>query len=263
MFGRKYRLVLSILCFLCPMFVLLAIAPAQNADATDEKIIERYKLMLERKPKEDNTFDRLCQFYTEGAGVERMVADYQAEIEAKPNNANLQLILGHIYKRLGKYTDAIAAYNRAIELAPNDYYPHFALGQAYTTLRQHEDAISALTQAAELATTSHAAPLDELIALYKTLGRAYFSRDQIEEAISAWSKIAEINPQYIFARVELADLFRKQELYTQAIEQHEAIVLLEKDDPYRVCLSYREIGKIQEEKVIIKKLSKATTLPLH
>ena len=253
MFGRKYPLVLSILCFLCLMFVFLAIAPAQNADATDEKIIERYKLMLERKPKEDNTFDRLYQFYTEGAGVERMVADYQAEIEAKPNNANLQLILGHIYKRLGKYTEAVAAYNRAIELTPNDYYPHFALGQAYTTLRQHEDAIPALTQAAELATTSHAAPLDELIALYKTLGRAYFSRDRIEEAVSAWSKIAEIDPQNIFARIELADLFREQELYTKAIEQHEAIIRLEQDNPYRVCLSYREIGKIQEERVDYQK----------
>ena len=220
--------------------------------------------MLERKPKEDNTFERLYQFYTEGAGVERMVADYQAEIEAKPNNANLQLILGHIYKRLGKYTDPIAAYNRAIELAPNDYYPHFALGQAYTTLRQHEDAIPALTQEAdELATTSHAAPLDALIALYKTLGRAYFSRDRMEEAVSAWSKIAEIDPQNIFARIELADLFREQELYTKAIEQHEAIIRLEQDNPYRVCLSHREIGKIHEEKVIIKKLSKATTLPLH
>ena len=248
MFERKNRLVLFILCFLCHMLVLLSTVLAQDADATDEKIIERYKLMLERKPKEGSTFDRLCQFYTEGAGLERMVADYQAEIEAKPNNANLQLILGHIYKRLGKYTDAIAAYNRAIELAPNDYYPHFALGQAYATLPQHEDAIPALTQAAELATTSHAAPLDELIALYKTLGRAYFSRDRIEEAVSAWSKIAEIDPQNIFARIELADLFREQELYTQAIEQHEAIILLEKDDPYRVCLSYREIGKIQEEK---------------
>ena len=230
------------------MLVLLSTVLAQNADPTDEKIIERYRLMLERKPKEGSTFDRLYDFYVEGAGLEQMVADYQAEIEAEPSKANLPLILGHIYKRLGKNTEAIAAYKRAIELTPDDYYPHFVLGQVYATLRRHEDAIPALTQAAELATTSHAAPLDELIALYKTLGRAYFSRDQVEEAISAWSKTAEINPDNIFARVELADLFREQELYTQAIEQHEAIIRLEQDDPYRVCLSYREIGKIQEEK---------------
>ena len=178
MFGRKYPLVLFILCFLCHMLVLLSTVLAQNADATDEKIIERYKLMLERKPKEGSTFDRLYHFYVEGAGLEQMVADYQAEIEAEPSKENLPLILGHIYKRLGKNTEAIAAYKRAIELTPDDYYPHFALGQVYATLRRHEDAIPALTQAAELATTSHAAPLDELIALYKTLGRAYFSRDQ-------------------------------------------------------------------------------------
>ena len=248
MFGRKYPLVLFILCFLCHMLVLLSTVLAQNADATDEKIIERYKLMLERKPKEGSTFDRLYHFYVEGAGLEQMVADYQAEIEAEPSKANLPLILGHIYKRLGKNTEAIAAYKRAIELTPDDYYPHFELGQVYATLRRHEDAIAVLTQATELASASHAAPLDELFALYKTLGHAYFSRDQVEESISAWSKIAEIDPDKLFARVELADLFREQELYTQAIEQHEAIIRLKKDDSYRVCLSYREIGKIQEEK---------------
>ena len=47
----------------------MATVLAQNADATDEKIIERYKLMLERKPKEGSTFDRLYHFYVEGAGV--------------------------------------------------------------------------------------------------------------------------------------------------------------------------------------------------
>ena len=56
-----------------------------------------------------------------------------------------------------------------------------------------------------------------------------------------------MDPENIFSRIELADLFREQELYTQAVEQHEAIVELKRDDPYRVCLSLREIGKIHEE----------------
>ena len=248
MFERINRPSLFILCLLCLMLVLLATAPAESSEVTDEKIIERYKLMLERKPKEGSTFDRLYHFYVDGAGLERMVADYQAEIEAKPNNASLQLILGHIFKRLDKNTEAVSAYKRAIELTPNDYYPHFALGQVYATLRRHQDAIAVLKQAAELSSESNAASLDELIALYKALGRAYFSRDHVEEAILAWGKIAEIDPQNIFARIQLADLFREQELYTKAIEQHEVIIRLKKDDPYRVCLSHREIGKIHEEK---------------
>ncbi len=127
------------------------------------------------------------------------------------------------------------------------YYPQFTLGQAYSAIRRHEEAILALTQAAELASASHAVTLDELITLYKTLGHAYFSQDRVEEATAAWSKIAEIDPQDVFARVELAALFHEQELYTEAIEQYEAIIQLKKEDPYRVCLSHREIGKIQEE----------------
>ncbi len=246
MFERPKQLIVLILFLCCFVPILLAIAPNQD-EAVDEKIIIRYKQMLERKPKEGSTFDRLYQFYLEGLGLDQMVIDYQTEAAAKPENPNLQLILGHIYKRLGKNTEAIVAYRHAVDLASDDYYPHFALGQMYATLRQHEGAIAALTKAADLAIASQSATPDELTATYKVLGRAYFRRDRIDEAIAAWGKIAELDPENIFSRIELADLFREQELYTQAIEQHEAVVQLKRDDPYRVCLSLREIGKIQEE----------------
>ena len=248
MFTYRNRAIVLVLCLLYLVPVFAPIARGQDETAADEKIIERYKLMLERKPKEGSTFDRLYQFYLEGAGLEQMVADYQTEAEAKPNDPNIQLILGHIYKRLGKDAETLAAYQRAVELAPNDYYPHVALGGAYAMLRRHEDAIAALTQAAELSTASQTATIDDLTALYKALGRAYFSRDRVDQATSAWGKIAEIDPRNIFARIELADLFREQELYDQAIAQHQAIAEIKKDDPYRVCLSHREIGKIQEQK---------------
>ena len=248
MLGRvKSQVVVASLCL---VFFTLYFPPSVFAqDATnDAKIIERYKLMLSRKPKEGSTFDRLYQFYIEGAGLDAMVADYQAEAEAKPDNPNMQLILGHIYKRLGKDIEAVETYLRAVELAPDNYYPYFALGQAYATLLQHENAINALKQAAVFAEETRAAPLEELTDIYKALGSAYFRRDRVDEAIAAWTKIAELDPENIFTRIELADLLREQELYAQAIAQHEAIIQSKKEDPYRVCLSRREIGNIHEAK---------------
>ena len=140
MFERPKQLIVLILFLCCFASILLAIAPNQD-EAFDERIVERYKQMLERKPKEGSTFDRLYQFYLEGLGLDQMVIDYQTEAAAKPENPNLQLILGHIYKRLGKNTEAIVAYRHAVDLASDDYYPHFALGQMYATLRQHEGAM--------------------------------------------------------------------------------------------------------------------------
>ena len=235
-----------VVCVLCLIFCVSYLSPITFAQ--DEKIIERYKLMLSRNPKEGSTFDRLYQFYLEGAGLDAMIADYQAETQAEPNDANTQLILGHIHKRLGKDLETVTAYQRAVELAPNDYYPHFALGQMFATLRQHENAIRELTKAAELSEQTQAASPEELMEIYKALGRTYFSRDRVDEAISAWEKIPELDPENIFSRIELADLFREQELYEQAIAQHEAIIELKADDPYRVCLSRREIGNIHDEK---------------
>lgn len=244
MFRKEKCLIVACVLYLlsCTLYF-----PATTA-AQDEKVVERYKLMLSRNPKEGSTFDRLYQFYLEGDGLDAMVADYQAEAEVKPNDSNLQLILGHIHKRLGKDTETLAAYQRAVELAPNGYYPRFALGQMYATLRRHEDAIQELTKAAELSEETQAASPEELMTIYKALGRAYFSRDRVDEAIAAWTKISELDPENIFSRIELADLFREQQLYEQAIAQHEAIIALKTDDPYRVCLSRREIGNIHEEK---------------
>ena len=248
MHGRvKSQVVVASLCLI---FFTLYLSPSVFAqDATnDAKIIERYKLMLSRKPKEGSTFDRLYQFYLEGRGLEAMVVDYQAEAETKPDNPNPQLILGHIYKRLGRDAEAVKAYQRAVELAPNNYYPHFALGQAYAILLQHENAIGALKQAAKIAEETQAATPEDLTAIYKALGRAYFRRDRVDEAILVWTKIAELDPENIFTRIELADLLREQELYEQAIVQHEAIIQFKAEDPYRVCLSWREIGNIHEAK---------------
>ena len=248
MFGQKnYMIAVFVLSFIACALCLPSITLAQD-ETDDAKIIERYKLMLSRKPKEGSTFDRLYQFYLEGAGLDAMVADYQAETQAKPDNANPQLILGHIYKRLGRDAEAVSTYQRAVALAPDNYYPHFALGQAYAILLQHENAIGALSQAAKIAEETQAATPEELIAVYKALGSAYFRRDRVDAAIAAWTKIAELDPENIFTRIELADLLREQELYEQAIAQHEAIIEIKAEDPYRVCLSRREIGNIHEAK---------------
>ena len=214
----------------------------------DESIISRYKQILLGKPKEGSTFDRLYQFYLEGDGLEAMLNEYQTEAQNKPNNPNLQLILGHLYKRLGKDTQAITSYQRAVELAPENYYPHFALGKLYKTLRKHKEAIMELSKAAKLSEKVQDVPPDELTSIYQDLGYSFFHRDRVDEAIQTWQKIAELDPMDIFARIELAELFREQELYQQAIAQHEDIIKLKKDDPYRVCLSHREIGNILEIK---------------
>ena len=181
MFRRqKHTIAVYVLCFIVCSLYFASITLAQD-EANDAKIIERYKRMLSRKPKEGSTFDRLYQFYLEGSGLDAMVADYQAEAQAKPDDANPQLILGHIYKRLGKDAEAIEAYQRAVTLSSNNYYAYLALGQIYTTLRRYKAAINALTQAAALSEQTESATSDDQMTIYKTLGRAYFHQDRVDE----------------------------------------------------------------------------------
>ena len=221
---------------------------AQDA-LNDAKIIERYKLMLSRKPKEGSTFDRLYQFYLEGAGLDAMVTDYQAEAEAKPDNPNVQLIWD-ISTNASEKTQRLS---RHISVQSN-LHPTITTHILRSDRRMRycfsmKTPFTALKQAAIFAEETHvSATLEDFTAIYKALGRAYFRRDRVDEAITAWTKIAELDPENIFTRIELADLLREQELYEQAIAQHEAIIQFKKEDPYRVCLSWREIGNIHEAK---------------
>ena len=166
MLSREKHPIVVCLLFLmiCPFCFVLTV-PAQDG-TSDANVIERYKLMLSRKPKEGSTFDRVYQFYLEGPGLDTMLSDYRTEAQADPNNLNVQLILGHLYKRLGKDAEAVAAYQRAVQLAPDSYYPHFALGQMHATLRQHEEAIGELTKAATLSEQAQNVPPEELTAIY-------------------------------------------------------------------------------------------------
>ncbi|MYB64334.1 tetratricopeptide repeat protein [Candidatus Poribacteria bacterium] len=244
--GYKSIIVCLICLFLLP-FSIITLCIAQDV-TNDEIIIQRYKQLLHQNPKEGSTFDRVYQFYLESAGLEAMLNDYQAEVQANSNDPNLHLILGHLYKRLGKDIDAVKAYQRAVELGPENYYPHFALGKFYASLRNNEEAIQSLTTASKLSVQAQNVPPEELTEIYKALGHAYFQRDKVDEAIQAWKKTTELDPDDIFARIEIAELFVEQELFSQAISQYNAIIQLKKEDTYRVCLSHREIGNIHEAK---------------
>ena len=78
MFGqRKCTIAISLLYLISSILCFTSITAAQD-EAEDTKIIERYKQMLNQKPREGSTFDRLYQYYLEGAGLDAMVTDYQS-----------------------------------------------------------------------------------------------------------------------------------------------------------------------------------------
>ena len=62
---EKCSVVIGVLYLISCTLLFSSIASAQD-ETNDARIIERYKRMLSRNPKEGSTFDRLYQFYLEG-----------------------------------------------------------------------------------------------------------------------------------------------------------------------------------------------------
>jgi tetratricopeptide (TPR) repeat protein len=220
---------------------LLPLFPTRGEMSVNEKVVRRYKRLLVQKPVEGSTLDSLCRIYIEGPGLDELIGEYEAELKREPRNPALHLILGHLYKRTGRIGEAIEEYRKAAEISPQDYYPKFALGQLNYELREYEKSIQELEEAVRLNP-----PKESLSKIYKLLGKAYFYRNRPQEAVKSWRRMAEVEPENAFARMELAELFKEQELYQEAIEQLQAVIRLKSDDPYRVCISLREIGEIYE-----------------
>jgi tetratricopeptide (TPR) repeat protein len=229
----------------CLLMTLSFIAlSAQNAD-----VLERYRRILHDNPRDEEggSFERMYRLYLDGPGVDQLVREYETAAKENPNDANIHLILGHIYKRLGKEGKAIEEYRRAVKLSPENYYLRFVLGRAYLSLRQYDDAIAELERAASLKPKERT-PIyaDDLLDIYRSLGKAYLRKNRPDDAVKAWRKIAELESEDVYLRQELADLFVEQGLYPEAIEQYRAIIRMKKSDPYKVCQSLREIGRIYE-----------------
>jgi len=238
--SHKKQTFTIILTIIITLFIFGRLSAQED---TDQKVIGRYQKILKAKPREGSAFDRLYQLYLEGPGLERMLSDYEQAVISQPKEPSLHLILGHIYKRLGREQDAVKSYQQAATLDPRGVYPRLVLGQLLARLRDYEGAIKRLEDATNLEPSA-----DDMVAIYKSLGHCYLRRDRVDDAVKAWKSIAELDPENVFSRLELADLFKEQELYDEAIEQHRAVIKLKESDAYRVCLSLREIGKIYELK---------------
>jgi tetratricopeptide (TPR) repeat protein len=196
---------------------------------------------------------RLASYRTTQEGSEAAVEFLSRAIEADPQFVGAQYALGVVHQNLGNRWKAAAQFRASAQLDPTYAEPYKALGDLYLTAprRLFEEAIKAYARAIDLRpfyAEAHVGlgdalaakgEVDPAVAAYQkglehnpmnakvhvSLGKIYYAEKGLYyESVSAYKKAIDLDPQYLEARMGLAEVYEDKGLYQEAIEEYRKVV---------------------------------------
>ena len=130
-----------------------------------------------------------------------------------PQNYNGWVILGVTYRALRNNFKAIEIYKDIIHKFPNQSAAYNNLGNTYLDIGNVEESIKFYSKSIEI-DNNDCNP-------YDGLGLAYTSQGNLEKANEYFKKAIKINPSFERAQFNLADNYRKRNMYKEAIGHYE------------------------------------------
>lgn len=119
------------------------------------------------------------------------------------------------YLELGEYSAAEESIRIAEEIDPNDGYVYFLLGRNYLGRQQWEPALLSLQTATRLGVPDWAKGL-----VHAYLGHAYKNLGQSTEALAQFSKAVEINPNDVWAWLEMGHISSGMGIAAKSVEYY-------------------------------------------
>lgn len=132
----------------------------------------------------------------------------------------------------GEWEKALAEYEKALAEMPDDPAVHGHLGLAYLELERFESALEAYTKASRLA-PDDPAPLRRIAAIHERLGQRHAAADAMfsmagiherqrswKEAIQAYQRAIQLHPDYLPARLALAEIYAQLDQPQRAVKAY-------------------------------------------
>ncbi len=196
------------MCLLLLAFTAMAQQPA-------DKVIERYKQMLEKNPAEGTALDRLWQAYLESGRTAELFDEYNAG-----GTFTSEMLFGLVLRKAGKSDEALAAFERAAALDAGNPLPLFALAKLHTEAGHPRYAAAALEKALALLPAEDPRQAETLL----QLGAAWLAASELLKAADAWERAAALHPEDLELRRRLADSYARNHLAERAVPHIEYIV---------------------------------------
>ncbi|MBQ9396310.1 MAG: tetratricopeptide repeat protein [Proteobacteria bacterium] len=211
----------SIRRFFCSAAIILAAlftpfsAIAQDDWAADDssfeaRKMERYQQLVDQSPEKSYAFNQLMATVGKGAQYQKLLADYEKKVAAKPQNFNLRMILGHIYQHGGRTNEAIESYKKALEIKKTAL-AYMSIAAAEADNKNFEPAVQNYEEAAKLNPSK-----EQKQEIWRALAEIAIYRRDMERARTYFAELIKLEPNSLFIRRELSQIYAENRLYADA-----------------------------------------------
>ena len=208
----------------------------------DEKAIDHYRKVIERKPDLIPARLNLAMVLLRGGRPEEAAPHLKVVVEARPEDARLQHMLARALFDGGLPAEAISAFQRVVELDPASADAYLGLGQSLARLYRFDEAAIAYRQASTLNT--------ELAQMMLELGELRESKGQINEALALYRDYLDSHPGEIAVLERIGFLLINLKRYPEAITMLETAVRERPSVANRAALAQAHSMNDQSEKAL-------------
>ena len=201
---------------LCASAAALPGAWAAPADPLpSQKILERYRQMLEKSPGEGIALERLWKAYGDSGQTAQLLEHYQKAASSGDASFAHSLVLGYLLRKTGQLAEARAAFEKAAQREPKSPLPWLALAKLEAA--RPADAAGFLEKALPLFEPKDPRHNEALL----ELGGAWLAAGNLEKAAEAWERTLALDPENLVLRRRLADNYAQNRLPDRAIPHWE------------------------------------------
>lgn len=180
-------------------------------DSVNARKMARYQQLVDATPEKSYAFTQMMALAGK-TGYETLIGDYTKKIENSPNNPTLHMILGHIYAHGKRFHEAIAAYRRAIQIKETPL-AWISIADAESQSKNFD----AAAQAYEKALTLRPGRTQSQ-EIWRAMAEIALYRRDVKRAQECFQKLIDFEPNSLFIRRELAQIYAQNKLYKQARE---------------------------------------------
>jgi tetratricopeptide (TPR) repeat protein len=216
--------------------------------------IEQYQEILRLDPKSVDDHLLLGRLYRTDNQMQKAESEFKAAAQIQPDSEEAVTSLAYLYNEEGDSARAAAALNAVPEAARTAKH-YSALGYTYEQQKDFKKAVDAYRKSVDL-------DKDNLDAL-RGLAQNLLNDGQTDAALDQYRSIAEADPQDAQAQVNLAEIYRRNLKYDQALDslkKAEAIVGGDSlEIPYKRALVYEAQGRFDDAAQLVQQLLQRTT----
>ncbi len=164
---------------------------------------------------------------------------FRHAIDVTENSFVARKALADYYSEQNKLGEAIALYREALQMYPNYEGAHLNLGAAYNATGRPQDAAAEFTNALALD------PKDASV--YNNLG-AVLGANRLDESIQLFRQAVQLKPDYVDARMNLAQALDRKGAWPDAAEQYEATLRIRPNAAahYYLAADLARLGRKEE-----------------